>query len=129
MIAYRAIDKCRATLACTQGQYYYDCPMDRLLFEFKGITGAQFQAVVAASQNDEAVGTWLAANGLRKTGGEIKAWSDRIEAATPMNVPEERARFMENCAKVGLNPVMNTTFDWLEADDRNRFICRPRRTL
>ena len=38
-----------------------------------------------------------------------------------MKNPERRAHFMENCSKLGLNPEMNTTFDWLEADDRVSF--------
>jgi hypothetical protein len=25
---------------------------------------------------------------------------------------------MENCSRLGLNPEMNSTFDWLETDDR-----------
>jgi len=42
-IASRAVDKSRASLAGTLGEYHYDCPLDNLLFSFKGITGEQFQ--------------------------------------------------------------------------------------
>ena len=65
-IADRATDKCRASLAGTPGEYHYDCPMDNLLFSFKGITGAQFKAAVEAAKNYEDVGTWLLANGTKK---------------------------------------------------------------
>ena len=41
--------------------------------------------------------------------------------ASLMKNPEKRAYFIENCPKLGLNPQMNTTFDWLEADDRESF--------
>ena len=121
VIARRAVDKCRASLAGTLGEYHYDCPLDNLLFTFKGITGEQFKAAVQAAKNYEDVGVWLQANGTKKTPAEIKAWSDEMEASSPMKNPERRAHFMENCSKLGLNPEMNTTFDWLEADDRESF--------
>ena len=120
-LAGRAVDKCRASLAGTLGAYHYDCPMDNMLFTFKGITGAQFKTAVQASTNYEDVGAWLQANGTRKTPVEIKTWSDEMEASSLMKNPEKRAYFIEDCARLGLNPQMNTTFDWLEADDRASF--------
>ena len=121
VIARRAVDKCRASLAGTLGEYHYDCPLDNLLFSFKGITGEQFKAAVQAAKNDEEIGAWLQANGATKTPAEIKTWSDETEAGSLMKNPEKRAYFMEDCSRLGLNPEMNTTFDWLEADDRKSF--------
>jgi hypothetical protein len=121
VIATRTVDKCRASLAGTLGDYHYDCPLDNVLFSFKGITGEQFKTAVKAAKNYEDVGAWLAANGTAKTPIEIKAWSDEVEASSLMKVPEKRAYFIENCARLGLNAQMNTTFDWLEADDRESF--------
>ena len=121
VIATRAIDKCRATQTGKPGEYHFDCPLDNTLFSFKGITGAQFKSAVQASTNYEDVGAWLLANGLTKTPAEIKTWSDEMEAGSPMNNPEKRAYFTENCAKLGLDPKTTTTFNWLEADDRATF--------
>jgi len=120
-IARRTLDKCRAGIAGTLGEYHYDCPLDNMLFSFKGITGEQFQTAVQASTNDDEVGAWLLANGTAKTPAEIKAWSDEMEAASLMKNPEKRAYFIKACSELGLNPQMNTTFDWLEADDRESF--------
>jgi hypothetical protein len=121
VIASRAVDKCRASLAGTLGEYRYDCPLDKELFSFKGITGAQFKTAVQISTNDEEVGAWLLANGVTKTPVEIKAWSDEMETSSLMRNPEKRSYFIESCSELGLNPQMNTTFDWLEADDRASF--------
>jgi hypothetical protein len=121
VIARRAVDKCRASLAGTPGEYHYDCPLDNLLFGFKGITGDEFKAAVQTSKDYEDVGVWLQANGTAKTPVEIKAWSDEMEAGSLMKNPEKRAYFIEDCSRLGLNPQMNTTFDWLEADDRSSF--------
>ena len=122
VIASRAVDKCRASSAGTLGEYHYDCPLDNLLFTFKGITGEQFKTAVEAAKNYEDVGAWLLLNGTPKTPAEIKAWSDEVEASSPMKNPERRGQFIENCHKIGLNPHTNTLFDWLEADDRTSFI-------
>ena len=125
VIASRAVDKCRASLAGTLGEYVYDCPLDKLLFNFKGITSDQFKTAVQASTNYEEVGAWLLANGTTKTAAEIKTWSDEVEASSPMKNPEERSAFIRNCSKLFLNPQMNSTFDWLEADDRAGFSHKP----
>ena len=120
-IADRATDKCRASIAGTLGEYHYDCPLDNMLFSFKGINGEQFKTAVQAAKNYEDVGTWLLANGTQKTPAEIKTWSDAAEAGSMMNNPEKRAFFIEECKKLGLDPETSTTFDWLEAEDRASF--------
>ena len=125
VIAVRAVDKCRATLAGTPGEYHFDCPLDNMLFSFKGVTGAQFQAAVQKAATYEEVGAWLLTNGTPKTPAEIKAWSDSVEASSLMKVPEKRGYFIESCHKIGLNPETNTTFDWLEGDDRSSFSRKP----
>jgi len=124
VIASRAVDKCRASLAGTLGEYQYDCPLDNLLFNFKGITGEQFKTAVQAAVNYEDVGLWLQANGASKTPVEIKAWSDQVEAGNPMKDPARRARFMDHCSRLMLNPETNSMFDLLEADDRSAFFRR-----
>ena len=120
-IADRTTDKCRASIAGTLGEYHYDCPLDNMLFSFKGINGEQFKTAVQGAKNYEDVGAWLLANGTAKTGPEIEDWSDDQEADSLMNNPEKRAYFVEACQKLGLNPDKTTTFDWLEADDRFSF--------
>ncbi len=125
VIATRAADKCRASLAGKLGEYHYDCPVDNMLFSFKGVTADQFKTAVQAAKNYEEVGDWLLANGTPRTPAEIKTWSDATESTSLMKDPEKRAYFMQECSRLGLNPEMNTTFNWLEADDRESFRPRP----
>lgn len=120
-IARRTIDKCRASLAGTLGEFHYDCPLDNQLFSFKGITGDQFKATVQTAKSDEDIGAWLQANGTAKTPAQIQTWSEEMDAGSMMKNPEKRAFFMTECSKLGLNPETNTTFDWLDADDRASF--------
>ena len=121
VIASRTIDKCRASVAGKLGQYHYDCPLDNMLFRFKGITADQFKGAVQIAKDYEAMGIWLHANGTLKTADEIKTWSDEMEASSLIKNPDKRDYFIENCHRLGLNPQMNSTFDWLEADDRESF--------
>jgi len=120
-IAHRTIDKCRASMAGTLGQYHYDCPLDNSLFSFKGISADQFMGAVKTAKDYESMGIWLHASGTLKTAEEIKAWSDEMEASSLIKNPDKRDYFIENCHKLGLNPQTNSTFDWLEADDRESF--------
>jgi hypothetical protein len=120
-IARRTVDKCRASVAGTLGEYHYDCPLDNMLFSFKGINGEQFKTAVLAAKSYDDVGIWLQANGTVKTPAQIKVWSDEVEAGSMRNNPEKRAYFIENCTKLGLNPEKSTTFDWLDVDDRASF--------
>ena len=120
-IACRAVDKCRASMSGTLGEYHYDCPLDNQLFSFKGITGEQFTAAVKTAKNYDEVGTWLLNHGTANTALEIKNWSDDQEAGSPIKNPEKRGHFIESCHRLGLDPKKTTTFDWLEADDRFSF--------
>jgi len=118
VILARAIDKCHALLAGKLGEYHYDCPLDNMLFSFKGVTGDDFKAQVQAGASDEALAAWLDAHGTPKTAAEVKAWSDGMDAANPYNDPERRAWFVEQTTALGLDAEKTTLFDWLEADDK-----------
>jgi osmotically-inducible protein OsmY len=120
-IASRAVDKCRASIAGTLGEYHYNCPLDNVLFTFKGITGDQFKTAVIASKTDDEVGAWLLSNGTPKTAAEVTTWSDEVEARSPMETAEKRDSFIHKCSVLGLIPETSTTFDLLEADDQASF--------
>ena len=117
----RTLDKCRAFLTGKNGEYHFDCPLDNMLFGFKGITGDDFKAEVAKGRSDEEMVRWLDTHGEKKTPEEVRAWSDSVEAQNPYNDPEKREWFEENVRPLGLDPAKTTLFDWLEADDKASF--------
>jgi len=118
VILARTTDKCRAFLAGTIGEYHYDCPLDNMLFGFKGVTGDEFKAQVAAGASDADLAAWVESHGAPKTAAEVKEWSDGMEAVNPYNDPERREWFAEQTTKLGLDPATTTLFGWLEADDK-----------
>jgi len=121
VILARTTDKCRAFLAGMIGEYHFDCPLDNMLFGFKGVKGDDFKAKVKAGASDEEMAAWMDANGTTKSPDEIKAWSDGMEAVSPYNNPERREWFSEQTKALGLDPAATTLFDWLEADDKASF--------
>jgi hypothetical protein len=119
----RTVDKCRASISGKLGEYHYDCPLDNQLFSFKGINGDQFKKFVASAKSYEDVATWLQKTGTPKSTAEIKAWSDKVEAAKVKDVaakmpPEKQKEIAESCKKAGLDFNTAPLFDWLEADDK-----------
>jgi hypothetical protein len=116
----RTIDKCRALVAGNIGEYHFDCPLDNMLFGFKGAKGDDFKAQIEQGVSDQEIVEWLNQNGEKKTTEEIERWADEVEASSLYHHPETEKRdyFSEETKKLGLDPSKTTTFEWLEVDDR-----------
>ncbi len=117
----RTLDKCRAFITGKIGEYHFDCPLDNMLFGFKGITGDDFKREVEKGLGDQEMANWLKVHGKEKTPEEIEKWSDEVEANNPSHDPEKREWFKEQLQQYGLDPMKTTLFDWLEVDDRASF--------
>ena len=118
-ILARTIDKCRSHLWGNVGEYHFDCPLDNVLFSFKGITGAEFKAFVEAGHTDDEIAAWVKASGTPRTDEEITAWSDKQTANNYTDNPAKADTMkwlQESNSKLGL-PVEATLFDMLDADD------------
>ena len=121
IILGRTTDKCRAFLDGNIGDYHFDCPLDNILFGFKGVTGDQFKEQVASAATDEQLVSWLDSHGTPKSAAEIKEWGDGVEKFSLVDDPEKKEFFIGECGKLGLDPHKTTLFDWLEADDKASF--------
>lgn len=88
----RMIDKCRAVLAGTEGEYIYPCPMDVHLMDFAGITSEQFTAAVKAHPTDEGVETWFRQTARSHPAADIEAWNSELLSRGPSS-PESAERF------------------------------------
>jgi Domain of unknown function (DUF5069) len=114
----RTIDKCRALVAGNIGEYHFDCPLDNMLFGFKGVTGDDFKAQIEQGASDQEMVEWLNTSGEEKAPEEMKRWAKEVETSSLYKHPEKRDFFAEECKKLGLDPAETTTFEWLEIDDR-----------
>jgi len=83
----RMIDKCRAVLAKTEGEYIYPCPMDERLMEFAGITADQFTATVKANPSDDAIAQWFTQTAKAHSPAELEAWNRMMLTRGPSSPP------------------------------------------
>jgi len=114
----RTLDKCRAELAGTNGEFHYDCPLDHQLFTFFGIEAAALKEQIALGGGDWEILEWVRANARQpRTPVEIEAWSAWMERRAPDN-PEDREWFNGEHTRVGPQRTdINSYFDLLDADD------------
>ena len=117
----RMIDKGRAALNGTAGEYHFACPLDQMLCTYKGVQADDVKALLASGASDEQVLAWFDEHGAAKSADETKNWSAGVEAYSPHGDPEKREWFDGECANLGLNPEKATLFDYLETDDRVSF--------
>jgi len=117
----RMIDKGRATLEGVAGEYHFACPLDQMLFGFKGVQAEQVKGLLGSGATDEEVLGWFESHGAPKSAADVKGWSDGIEGYRPYDDPEKREWFAGECAKLGLKPETSTLVDYLEADDAESF--------
>lgn len=121
VILGRTLDKCRALLAGDIGEYHFDCPLDNMLFGWKGIKGDDFKAEVEKGASDEEMVQWVDATGEKKTDGEKEAWCKDRLAFNFYDVPEKREWYAEQLKPLELDPATTPLFDWLEKDDEVSF--------
>ena len=114
----RLIDKARATVAGTNGDFHYNCPVDLRFFAFTGIKAAEFLRQVKAGKGDGDLLAWVMRHSRpRRTDSEIAAWSTWYEGLAPSAV--EGREFFNSVHKKNAphREDIATWFDWLELDD------------
>ena len=121
VILARTLDKCRALLWGNIGEYHFDCPLDNMLFGWKGIAGDDFKAAVEKGASDEEMVKWVNEHGEKKTPEEARAWASQMMATNPYEDPEKRDWFVEQVKPYNLDPAKTTLFDWLDVDDRESY--------
>jgi hypothetical protein len=120
----RMIDKCRAVLAGTEGEYIYPCPMDERLMEFAGITAEQFTAAVKANPTDEGVAEWFQQAAKPHKPGELEGWNQKLLARGPSS-PESAARFKKYLDAI--DPSRTDLTAWSDLQDLEEGRTVPRR--
>jgi hypothetical protein len=117
----RTIDKGRALLNGTIGQYEYNCGLDQMLFGFKGLDHEEVKRILATGASDEEVLDWVNSHGTAKTSAEIQEFSNSVEKFLPFDYPDLRELFRKTYSSLGLDPKTSTVADYLDTDDRVSF--------
>ena len=96
VLAARALDKCRASLAGWQGEYHANCPLDQIWLKFAEINFDDFKSFVATGATDDEVATWIGKQAKSRPRSEIIVWNNRQRDMRLSDLPVETQEFMED---------------------------------
>ena len=118
VILPRILDKCRATLAGKNGEYSYNCPLDRYFLKFAGVDPEALQKQVAAGFGDGAILAWVEKNQTHpRSGQEIDAWSDFMNRRAPASIEQRERMNQYQSGAARDREDISTWFDVLDLDD------------
>ncbi len=122
----RMLDKGRAVVAGTEGEYKFACPMDQRFLEFVGLNPDALKKQLAAGKGDGEILQWIQKNAKNKrTDPEIQAWSAYQDQRVPTDT-ESREFFHDLHAKIApKREDIATWFDLLDLDDYISFGGQP----
>lgn len=120
----RMLDKARAALAGTIGEYIYPCPLDRRLLEFAGITPEQFSAE-AAKWTDQELAEWFRRS-ARHSDSEITAWNETMLRLGPDT--EEKWKYFK-ATRDAIDARRSDITTWVDLLDLEEGRTVPRRNV
>ena len=116
VVAARTLDKCRAALADTLGEYHFDCPLDNLLFDFTGISADEFRNKVESGVGDVEFGDWLKERTSHLSTSEIVQWNNDLRYKRISEMPIELQEFLEGYIPENL-PSGSIVYYWFDVYD------------
>jgi hypothetical protein len=116
VVAGRTLDKCRADLAGTNGEYHFDCPLDNFFFRFTEIEVQDFKAFVATGADDEAVAAWITENAKPRERSEIIQWNNDMRGKRICEMPMGLQEFLEGYIPKYI-PVGKIVYVWFDVYD------------
>ncbi len=121
----RMIDKCRAVLAGTEGEYIYPCPMDERLMTFAGLTAGQFTQAVKTHPTDEGVAAWFRTVRSLHSAEELAEWNRMMLSRGP-STPEKHTYFTS--LRDSIDPSRTDISSWADLQDLEEGRLVPRRS-
>ena len=96
VLAARAVDKCRAVLAGTGGDYHSGCPLDAMFLDFAEIKYEQFRDFVGTGALDEEIAAWIAKNAKPRPVIEIIRWNNELRGKRLCELPDGVQEYLED---------------------------------
>jgi hypothetical protein len=113
------LDKGRATAVGKNGEYHFNCPLDRHILNFAGIDAKKLLAELKKGKGDSEILDWITANAkTKRTAWEIQQWSDYHDRRGPDSDAETPQFFAGYVAKLTkTREDVRTWADVLDLDD------------
>lgn len=116
VLAARCIDKCRAELNNSHGDYHYDCPLDKLFLSFAEIDAQKLKEFVATGATDPEVASWITENAKKRERVEIVLWNNKQRDLRLSDLPPETQEFMEDYIQKFV-PRNRPVYHWFDVFD------------
>lgn len=123
VVLTRILDKGRAEIAGTAGEYKYNNPADHHWFRFTGITAGALKAELATGKGDGEMLAWIEQNAPHKRmPWEIQQWSAYFSERGPDGDVETLEFFAKRVGEFNkTREDVKTWFDLLDLDDHVTF--------
>ena len=123
VVLARILDKGRAEIAGTAGDYKYNNPIDHHWFRFTGLTAETLKAELATGKGDGEILAWIEQNApCKRTPWEIQQWSDYHNERGPDGDVETLEFFTKQVGGISkTREDVKTWFDYLDLDDHVTF--------
>jgi hypothetical protein len=116
VLAGRMVDKCRAVLNGTAGEYHYNCPLDRMILDFTGIDAEELKAFIASGASDEAVGEWIKSHSKVQNREEVVQWNNKLRDTRLSDLPPHLQVYMEDYIAEFV-PAGKVVYHWFDVYD------------
>ncbi len=119
----RLLDKCRASLAGTIGEYHTNCPLDHHFLSFVGLEYDPLRADLAQGRTDGEILQWITTHAQTpRSPWEIANWSAYQEARLPGSDAETAKFFATLLGKLSQTRAdIHTWVELLDLDDHVSF--------
>jgi len=111
----RTADKAKASNAETLGEYHYNCPLDKHMFEFFGVDAETFALKVKELETDEKIAEWLNSE-FSKTVDEKDKFNNENRHRKPED-EDSKAWMKKQQEELGRDDY-STYFDNIDADEK-----------
>ena len=117
----RMLDKGRAEIAGTSGEYHYNCPLDQRILNFLGLDPGALREQLATGKGDGEILQWISENAQHKhTPWEIEQWSDFQQRRGPDSDAETLQIFAEMVG--ALTKTREDIKGWLDLLDLDDYV-------
>ena len=116
VLAARALDKCRAELCGTQGEYHYACPLDSQFLEFSGISSDDFRNAVAEGRSDEEMDRWIREHAKNDSKEDVIRWNNSLRDKRISETDIELQTFLEDYIDEFI-PKDRVVYHWFDVYD------------
>src|SRR5256885_9172711 len=115
-LAARCIDKCRAVLNGTQGEYHYACPLDQRFLQFAEVNPDELKSFVGSGATDQEIADWIAKHAKKRERVEVIQWNNVQRDLRLSDLPPQVQEYMEDYIAQFI-PRNRPVYHWFDVFD------------